>query len=251
MPGTSVVTIGAMGKPESRRRGDPEETRRRVLDAAVATVIDVGYYKASSNEIARRAGVTWGSIQHFFGSREQLMLDVVNDIGERLEHQLAASAVVGTTLEERLHSVLDTLAAHYAQPIYLVQVQILLDLSANPKVSTVGGGAVRRRSEHVPDRLARPLLAKALGELADEPDVAFYVFMTMRGYLVSCGIAQMITELPDGAVVRLIAGDTAGRADATARDLLVRGIAVTLREEGARRGRAVDPTGATVLPSDR
>ena len=86
-----------MAKSEAavRKRGDAEQTRRRVLDAAIATVVDVGYYKASSNEIARRAGVTWGSIQHLFGSREQLMLDVVNDIGVRLEESFAAATVEG------------------------------------------------------------------------------------------------------------------------------------------------------------
>jgi AcrR family transcriptional regulator len=118
---------------ERRRRGDPQATRRKVLDAAIDTVVEVGYYKASSNEIARRAGLTWGVIQHLFGSREQLMLAVVNDIGSRLERVLAEAEVVGTSLEERLASVLETLATHYEQPAYLVQMQILLDLSVNPK----------------------------------------------------------------------------------------------------------------------
>ena len=40
-----------MAKSAVRRRGNPEETRTRVLEAAIATVIDVGYYKASSNAI--------------------------------------------------------------------------------------------------------------------------------------------------------------------------------------------------------
>jgi AcrR family transcriptional regulator len=63
----------SIGKVVVRRRQSAEETRRKVLDVVVQTVIDIGYYKASSNEIARRAGVTWGSIQHLFGSRDQLI----------------------------------------------------------------------------------------------------------------------------------------------------------------------------------
>ena len=55
-------------KVEVRRRRDGQATHRRVLDAVVRTILEVGYYKASSNEIARRAGVTWGAIQHLFGS---------------------------------------------------------------------------------------------------------------------------------------------------------------------------------------
>jgi len=230
-----------MAAPVRRRRGDAEETRRRVLDAVVSTVIDVGYYKASSNEIARRAGVTWGSIQHLFGSREQLMLDVVNDFGASLERSFAGGVVEGDTLEIRLRQVFDLLAAHYEKDTYLVQVQILLDLSANPKMSARGRRAIKRNSGQVFDSLARPLLARALGEVAAEHDLVLYAFMTMRGYLVSCAIARLIAEFPEGAVLRLAVVDTGGSGnEAQSRDLVVRGVAAMVREEAIRRGYDVD-----------
>jgi len=215
------------------RRGEAEEKRRRVLDAVVATVIDIGYYKASSNEIARRAGVTWGSIQYLFGSREQLMLDVVNDIGTRLESRFASAPVEGASLEERLRSVLNILSTHYEQDSYLVQAQILLDLSANPKISAPRRRVIRRQNSQAFDRLAQPLLAKALGEAAVHHDLVLYAFMTLRGYLVSSGIGRRIAELPEGTVLRLMGG---GADDAGLRDLLVRGVAAIIREEATRRG---------------
>ncbi|MEY2458244.1 MAG: hypothetical protein QOG30_74, partial [Acidimicrobiaceae bacterium] len=46
-----------------------QATRRAVIDAAVASILERGFYRASSNEITRRAGVTWGVIQHYFGTR--------------------------------------------------------------------------------------------------------------------------------------------------------------------------------------
>jgi AcrR family transcriptional regulator len=230
-----------MAAPVTRRRGDAEETRRRVLDAVVATVIDVGYYKASSNEIARRAGVTWGSIQHLFGSREQLMLDVVNDFGARLERGFANGVVEGDTLEERLRSVFDVLATHYEQDTYLVQVQILLDRSANPKMSARGRRAIRRNSGQVFDSLARPLLTRALGELAAERDLLLCAFMTMRGYLVSVAIARHIAEFPEGTILRLIVAEGEGSShSAPSRDLILRGVAAMVREEATRRGYDVD-----------
>jgi AcrR family transcriptional regulator len=56
-----------------------DSTRRRLLDAAIACIVDEGFYRASSNRIARRAGVTWGVIQHHFGTRENLLLEVVRE----------------------------------------------------------------------------------------------------------------------------------------------------------------------------
>jgi AcrR family transcriptional regulator len=67
-----------------RRRSDGEVTRRKVLDAAIETILEVGYYQASSNAIARRAGVTWGALQHQFGTREALLLEVLNERWGRL-----------------------------------------------------------------------------------------------------------------------------------------------------------------------
>jgi AcrR family transcriptional regulator len=228
-----------MAKSEAavRKRGDAEQTRRRVLDAAIATVVDVGYYKASSNEIARRAGVTWGSIQHLFGSREQLMLDVVNDIGVRLEESFAAATVEGATLEDRLRSVLGILSTHYEQDSYLVQMQILLELAANPKMSAHGRKAMGRNNGQELDNLAQPLLAKALGDVAAEHDLVLYAFMTLRGYLASNAVARIIAKFPDDAVRRLIRDS---EDDNVLRDLLVRGVAAMVREEGTRRGYRVD-----------
>jgi AcrR family transcriptional regulator len=226
-----------MAETDTRRRRDAEDTRRRVLDAAIATVIDVGYYKASSNEIARRAGVTWGSIQHLFGSREKLMLDVVNDYGARLQEKFENASIEGDTLEDRLRSLLDVLSTHYEQAGYLVQVQILLDLSANPKMPARSRRAIRNQNGRAFDSLAKPLLARALGDIAAEHDLALYTFMTLRGYLASCAISRLILELSEDSVVRLISGDGNDEAQ---RDFVVRGVAATLREEAQRRGYDLD-----------
>ena len=208
-----------------------------MLDAVVATVVDVGYYMASSNEIARRAGVTWGTIQHLFGSREQLMLDVVNDIGVQIEQRFAEGTVEGGSLEERLSQVLGVLSTHYEQNSYLVQMQILLDLSVNPKMSSEARRAVRGDNSREFDTLAQPLMEKALGDVAAEHDLVLYAFMTMRGYLVSCVVTRLIAKLPNDAVVRLI---SPGADEGITRQLLIRGIAATIREEARDRGYSVD-----------
>ena len=218
--------------PIVRRRNDADETRRRVLDAVIATIIDIGYYKASSNEIARRAGVTWGSIQHLFGSREQLMLDVVNDIGVNMEQRFGKAEIKGDTLEERLENVVKVLSTHYEQDIYLVQIQILLELSSNPKMSR-GRRAVQRRNSEVVDHLARPLLAKAIGPAADDHELVLFTFLTLRGYLGTLSLGRRIAEMRDGTVLKLVSG---GGSEDMIRTLLVNSVAATIRAEAKRRG---------------
>src|ERR1700748_1594571 len=105
-----------------RRRSDGEQTWRRVLEAAVDSILEKGYYQASSNEIARRAGVTWGTIQHLFGTREGLLLAVLNDRWAEMEQHIAQAQIDGSSLEERIASVFEVLADHYGRREHLAQL---------------------------------------------------------------------------------------------------------------------------------
>ena len=199
-----------------RRRSDGEETRRRVLDAVVETIIDVGYYKASSNEIARRAGVTWGAIHHLFGSREQLMLEVFHDLGEQFSRRFADARVEGDTLEEGLRNVLDLMADRFEQPRFLVEVQILMDLSSNPRVPEATRRAMRRRNREKLAQIVRPLFAQAMGEGVSD-DLVLYAFTVVNGYLTSRVLLGFTAELPDDEEMRrrLVYGLAASIRDAT------------------------------------
>jgi AcrR family transcriptional regulator len=209
-----------------RRRRAGEATRRRVLDAVVETVVEVGYYKASSNEIARRAGVTWGSIQHLFGSREQMMLEVVVDILDRFNQRVATAQIEGASLEERLAEVLDVLAEHYDDPAFLVQVQILLDLSVNPGMSAEARDALRASSVEKFTTSVQPLFVQVLGAGAGEQDLVSFAISTMVAHLESRQIAAVAAELP-------------GPPSET-RSLLVVAVASLIRAELERRGRPAD-----------
>jgi AcrR family transcriptional regulator len=222
------------GKTVARRRNAADDTRRRVLDVVVQTVIDIGYYKASSNEIARRAGVTWGSIQHLFGSRDQLMLDVVNDLAGKMEALVGEATIVGDTLEERLENILNVLAESYDGDVYLVQMQILLELSANSRMSELAGRSMNREGGTF-DRLAQPLLAQAMGEVSSNTDLVYHVFMTLRGYLVSSALGRRIAKLPEGALNKPM-GKTTTLGEGAQRKMLVHGVAATIRDEARRLG---------------
>ena len=205
--------------PKPRARRDPEATRRKVVDAAVESILDVGYYESSSNEIARRAGVTWGVIQHQFGTREALLLEVLDDMWGRLQASIHNADVGTGTLEERLGALLEVLALHYGNREHLVAIQIGLDLAHNPNTSAETRRAVIRHA----DRLARawqPLSVDTLGPLAADAELVSYTFATLRGYLIGNTTAREFgPEKRDGAE----------------RVLLVAGIAASLRAEAKRR----------------
>src|SRR3954447_4011596 len=106
-----------------------------MLAAAVECIVDEGYYRASSNRIAQRAGVTWGVIQYHFGTREQLLLAVVRDGAEDLLRPLEGATITGDTVEQRLDSLAEVIWGHYRRPEFLAHVQVLLNLSKDPRTS--------------------------------------------------------------------------------------------------------------------
>jgi AcrR family transcriptional regulator len=212
-----VSVIGEQGR---RRRTDGAATRARVLDAAVASILEKGYYRTSSNEIARRAGVTWGTLQHQFGSRELLLLEVLNQRWHDLQNEMATAEVSGTTLEARLHSVLEVLATHYGEPAQLASLQILLDLSRDPEVSKATKRAIDEHGARLIEAW-QPLFEQALGEAANDEILVRYAFATLRGYLTGDLIASNITDTSD---------------DRDVRELLVLGIASAIRQRAAERG---------------
>src|SRR5205807_3277071 len=167
----------------TRSRGPKVDaaTRDRVIDAAVACILERGFYRASSNEITRRAGVSWGVIQYYFGSREALMLAVLRDGARRFSDLVASSHADGTTVAERLCSLLDTLDSHYGQPEYLAYVQIALNMDHDPQTSA----EVRKTLHEVAERSTkdvRRMLREALGPATRVRDLADTVFLAFRGF---------------------------------------------------------------------
>jgi AcrR family transcriptional regulator len=61
------------------------ESRRRFLEAAISTLATDGPAAASANLIAKRAGVTWGTIQHQFGDVDGVWAAVFDNMREQLE----------------------------------------------------------------------------------------------------------------------------------------------------------------------
>ena len=161
------------------------DTRQRVVEAAIQTILENGFYRASTNAIAERAGLSWGVIQYWFGSREALMLAVLEEGTERLRRLVEERHVTGATFADRVESYFDILADYYAEPAWLAFMQVLLNLSHDPatsKRSVEMMGAMNAAARPLFGRLADELLAGVPGR---DPALAEFVFHAARGLAMS------------------------------------------------------------------
>jgi AcrR family transcriptional regulator len=172
----------------SSSEGATDSTPARVVDAAIACILEEGFYRASSNEIARRADVTWGVIQYHFGSREALLLAVLERAVEHLQATLEAAHIEADTLEDRLGLLADVVWSYYGQPQFLAYIQVMLNLSHDPSTEQQTRDAIRENQLHVSHHLPR-VLQEALGDdvPANHRQAAAmrnFVFSALRGLAI-------------------------------------------------------------------
>lgn len=134
---------------KQRTRPGADETAQRVIDAAIACILAKGYYRASSNEIARWAGLTWGVIQYHFGTRERLMLDAFRDQVQKLIDHSDSYVFTGETTREQLWSVYNYLYEFFGRQEYLAALEINLNLVRTPST----GEAVRTEVQRIHDAM--------------------------------------------------------------------------------------------------
>jgi TetR/AcrR family transcriptional regulator, regulator of cefoperazone and chloramphenicol sensitivity len=74
-------------RPPVQQRG--EDTRLRILQAALEVFAAEGYDGASTRTLAQRAGVNLPALQYYFGNKEGLYRAVIDLLAETLERQIA------------------------------------------------------------------------------------------------------------------------------------------------------------------
>jgi len=182
----------------SRRRTGAQDSisRQRVIDAAIACITDQGFYRASSNAIAERAGVTWGVIQYHFGTREALMLAVLEEGTRRLDDIVVTAEITGETVTERVAQYMDILVKYYGSTDYLAFSQVLINLTHDPRTSQQTRETMARIGESVNpelNRLQRKVLA---GTGIRRQAVRSLLFHSLRGLALSHLMLETLPEQP-------------------------------------------------------
>jgi AcrR family transcriptional regulator len=98
----------------ARRRATPSVTeqarRSQIIAAAIDTIVELGYPKASFAQIAKRAGLSsTGLISYHFASKKALDGAIVADIFERLHHHMTAAMTGQSTPQTALVAYIEGL----------------------------------------------------------------------------------------------------------------------------------------------
>lgn len=103
----------AQAEEEAPLRRDPTRTRMRLLEAAIAEFSEQGIHGARTERIARRAGTNIRMLYHYFGSKDDLYVAVLEVVLAQLRHdELRIDPERDEPLAGLLH-VFDYVDAHF------------------------------------------------------------------------------------------------------------------------------------------
>lgn len=94
----SVLAMGT-ARAEARR----DAARQRIVEAVFRLVVRGGVGEASLRKVAEESGINIGSVRHYFGSHEALLVAAAEEVGARMERRLLAAAALpsGATAVQR------------------------------------------------------------------------------------------------------------------------------------------------------
>lgn len=183
-----------------------ERTRQAVIDAAIRCLALEGYHRATSNRIAREAGLSWGVIQYHFGDRASIYRAVLGSIIDAyvVELDQLAAQVTGQRPEDRLVMLAERAWVLLNQPAYLATMELLLNLTRDPEMDL----SIKRYVRCWSDRIA--VLWQAIFPEFPEGHVGSAAarqifFAAMRGFVENRLIGQWSKRVSPEASLRALA----------------------------------------------
>ena len=164
-----------MARTQEERKA---ETRARLLDAAATLFAERGIDAVSVDAVADAAGRTSGAVYAHFGSKQGLLLGLLDEWAHSLVTVIAAEFELASTVEDRLRAVAANVVTNpsdQTRKLLLLERELWLRATRDPEVAE----AMRARWRDAHDWLARGFAAwidDGLVAPIAEPDMLATVF---------------------------------------------------------------------------
>jgi AcrR family transcriptional regulator len=109
-------------------------TRRRLLEAAIECLAEVGWSGSTVAVVAERAGVSRGAAQHHFPTREDLVTSAVEFVTEERLVQLRELAADLPAGPGRTRAVVDVVERVYTGPVFRAAIHLWVAASSDEKL---------------------------------------------------------------------------------------------------------------------
>ncbi|MDQ3367504.1 MAG: TetR/AcrR family transcriptional regulator [Myxococcota bacterium] len=153
-----------------------DETRRALLDAAVESLIEVGFARTTTLEVQRRADVSRGALLHHFPSKAELLVAAVAHLAEMRAHELKRLSAGLPEGRARTDAVLGLLWQCFSGTFFQVTMELRTAARTDPELRPVLANAEKTLRDGILAQ-ARTLFGK---DVADHPGLERALDMTLQ-----------------------------------------------------------------------
>ena len=127
-----------MPPPRDRRRTQAERstaTRKALVDATVASLVERGYARTTTTTIVRDARVSLGALSHHFASKTELMTATVTHLLERRQQEFREQVSTVGAGTDRLVTAIDALWAAFSGPTFAAWLELWVGGLRDPELA--------------------------------------------------------------------------------------------------------------------
>ncbi|MBY0276698.1 TetR/AcrR family transcriptional regulator [Candidatus Binatia bacterium] len=132
--------MSAASPAPARRRTQEERsaaTQARLLDAAVACLVELGYGGTTTTVVAERAGVSRGAQLHHFATRAELVGAAVQHVFAGLTEDFRAGFARVAETHDRVRGAVELLWSIYLEPRHLAALDLYLAARTDAELRAV------------------------------------------------------------------------------------------------------------------
>ena len=168
-----------------------DETRRALLDAAVESLIEVGFARTTTLEVQRRADASRGALLHHFPSKTELLVAAVDHLAEMraAELRLLSAELPAEGKGSRTDAVLDLLWQCFSGTFFQVAMELRTAARTDLELRPVLVAAERALRDRIVAQ-ARKLFGK---DVSEHPGLERAIDFTLQ-FMIGSAMTAVLHE---------------------------------------------------------
>jgi len=128
-----------------------EQRRREIIEAARVCFLRNGFHQTTTDEICREAAITPGGLYHYFGSKEEIISAVIEDVAHTTVRDLRSTAEASGDVRTAVQALAALFFQWIRDPqldnVTRLDMEIWAETLRNEKLAEItrGGRALRRQ----------------------------------------------------------------------------------------------------------
>ena len=168
-----------------------QATRQRLLDAAVASLIELGVARTTTLEVQRRAGASRGALLHHFPSHAVLLSATIAELVHRNDEAVRQAQSQMAAFSNPIERAIRTLTTMSVQPAFMAEIELWAAARTDPDLQT----AIRNAEREARGERER-VITELFSSVKDSPNFEAVMAMSID-FLRGMALSSVLTRNPE------------------------------------------------------